>query len=84
MKQKIRALHINEVRRLLDHSRIDREPVEVECFTTDGRLIRYRGWLVKSSSWRNGTHNLVNPVNGQVRKIIDILIININGYSMYL
>ena len=48
-----KAIHINELRRALDISRIDRTPVDLDCWKAgDGSIIHYRGWLVKSSSWQ--------------------------------
>lgn len=82
--EKNRAIHINEMRRLLDLSRIDRETVDIECWASDGRILRYKNWFVKSGSWVKGSHNLLNPVNGQIRKVIDVLIFRINGRPVYL
>lgn len=80
-----KAIHINELRRALDISRIDRTPVDLDCWKlSDGSIIRYRGWLVKSSSWQQGTHNLYNPVNHQVRKVRDIFIFRYNDHPIYL
>ena len=61
-----KAIHINELRRALDISRIDRTPVDLDC------------------SWQQGTHNLYNPVNHQVRKVRDIFIFRYNDHSIYL
>ena len=47
-------------------------------------IIQYRGWLVKSSSWQQGTHNLYNPVNHQIRKVRDIFIFRYNDHPIYL
>ena len=48
MKEKTpRAIHINELRRALDISRIDRTPVNLDCWkAADGYIILRRGWLV--------------------------------------
>ena len=62
-----KAIHINELRRALDISRIDRTPVDLDCWKAgDGSIIQYRGWLVKSSSWQQGTHNLYNSLAAAV------------------
>lgn len=79
-----RAIHINELRRTLDVCRIDRARVDVECWAMDGRILHYKDWLVKSGSWRQGTHNLLNPLNGQVRKVRDVFIFRLNGHPVYL
>ena len=80
-----KAIHINELRRALDISRIDRTPVDLDCWKAgDGAIIHNRGWLVKSSSWQQGTHNLYNPVNHQIRKVRDIFIFRYNDHPIYL
>lgn len=80
-----KAIHINELRRSLDISRIDRSPVDIDCWkASDGSIIHYRGWLVTSSSWREGTHRLRNPVNNQVRKVRDVFIFRYNNHPIYL
>ena len=51
-----KAIHINELRRALDISRIDRTPVDLDCWKAgDGSIIPSRGWLVKSRSWQATT-----------------------------
>lgn len=40
--------------------------------------------MVKSSSWQQGTHNLYNPVNHQIRKVRDIFIFRYNDHPIYL
>ena len=49
-----------------------------------GELRRYDGWQVISSHWRGGTHNLLNPSSGQKRKVIDVMMFEINGHPIYL
>ena len=80
-----KAIHINELRRSLDISRIDRSPVDIDCWkASDGSIIHYRSWLVTSSNWREGTHRLRNPVNNQVRKVRDGFIFRYNNHPIYL
>lgn len=83
MNQK-RPIHLTDMQRALDHSRIDREPVDIDCWATDGRILQYRQWLVTSNSWRQGTHRLHNPRSGEVRQVRDIMIFRFNGYNVYL
>lgn len=80
-----KAIHINELRRSLDISRIDRSPVDIDCWKgSDGTIIHYHGWYVTSSNWREGTHRLRNPVNNQVRKVRDVFIFRYNNHPIYL
>lgn len=78
------AVHINDMRRILDHARIDRQTVDVKCWKSTGDIIHYNGWLVRRSSWREGTHLLQNPVNGEIRLVRDVCIFEINGLMVYL
>lgn len=85
MNEKIlRAVHINEARKMLDLSRMDNEAVDVECWKSDGTILVYKGWKVKGSNWKKGFHRLVNPRNGEVRAVPDIFIIKVNGHQMFL
>ena len=50
----------------------------------DGNAVDYSGWMPTGSHWRRGIHRLMNPVNGQVRAVIDVLIFEYNGQPVYL
>lgn len=79
-----RAIHLTEMQRAMDHSRIDREPVDIDCWDMKGNIVEYRQWRVVSNQWRQGTHRLQNPVNGQVRMVRDVMIFQFNGHPVYL
>lgn len=78
------AYHINEVCLLLDKAKADEAAVNLQAWTSDGRVIDYSGWLVKGGSWRGGFHRLMNPVNGEVRTVPDIYIFNFLGKPVFL
>lgn len=78
------AYHINDVCLLLDKAKADEAAVNLQAWTSDGRVIDYSGWLVKGGSWRGGFHRLVNPVNGEVRTVPDIYIFNFLGKPVFL
>lgn len=78
------AVHINDMRRILDHARIDRQPVDIQCWKSTGDIIHYKGWLVRRASWREGTHLIQNPANGEIRRVRDVCIFEINGLKVYL
>jgi hypothetical protein len=78
------ALHINEVLQLLDKAGEERKKVNVRAWKKDGNEVGYIGWLPLTGHWRGGIHRLMNPVNGDVRAVIDVLIYEFNGHTVYL
>jgi len=78
------ALHINEVLQLLDKAGEERRKVNVRAWKKDGNEVDYIGWLPLTGHWRGGIHRLMNPQNGEVRAVIDVLIYEFNGHTVYL
>lgn len=78
------ALHINEVLQLLDKAGEERKKVNVRAWKKDGNEVDYIGWLPLTGHWRGGIHRLMNPQNGEVRAVIDVLIYEFNGHTVYL
>lgn len=78
------ALHINEVLQLLDKAGKERRKVDVRAWKKDGNEVDYSGWIPLTGHWRGGIHRLMNPVNGEVRAVIDVLIFEFNGHTVYL
>ncbi len=77
-------MSLKDAQLYLDECKKTHEPVWLVTLTLKGEIHRYDGWKVISSWWRGGTHDLVNPVNGQIRKVIDVLIFNVNGHPVYI
>lgn len=78
------ALHINVVSQLLDKAARDGHLVNVRAWKKDGEAVNYLGWRPTSGHWRGGLHRLMNPVNGEIRAVIDVLIYELNGHPVYL
>lgn len=78
------ALHINDVLKLLDKAGEERRKVNVRAWKKDGNEVDYIGWLPLTGHWRGGIHRLMNPQNGVVRAVIDVLIYEFNGHTVYL
>ncbi len=78
------AYHINYVLEQLDLAAKYRQKVSVKAWKKDGEVVDYTGWVPTSGHWRGGIHRLQNPVNNQVRAVIDVLIFEFNGHSVYL
>lgn len=77
------AMHITEMQKRLDTAKIWCQTVNLEYWKKDGTIINLNGWLVIGSHWRGGTHNMRNPVNGEVRKVRDINIFKFNNHDIY-
>jgi len=82
--EQIRPIQLKQGQQLLDVAQDTRQKVWVEAWAKDGRIVRYDGWLVSSSSWRGGFHRLLNPANNEIRTVPDIMIFKINGHPIYL
>ena len=78
------AIHINDVLKLLDKAGEERKKVDVRAWKKDGNEVDYIGWQPLTGHWRGGIHRLMNPVNGDVRAVIDVLIYEFNGHPVYL
>lgn len=78
------AIHLKEAQLFLSDCIRTREKVWVVALKKNGELMHLEGWLVQSSHWRAGTHDFCNPVNGQIRKVRDVLIFEINGHPVYI
>lgn len=77
-------LYLKEAQLFLDDCKQKKEAVYITALTKDGELRHYDGWLVQSSHWQAGTHDLRNPKSGQLRKVRDILIFEINNHPVYI
>lgn len=84
MKKLKSAIHLKEAQLFLDECRRTNERVWLVTLTKEGEIRRYNGWQVISAWWTHGTHDLMNPQNGQKRKVRDVLIFSINGHPVYL
>lgn len=79
------AYHINYVLEQLDLAAKYRQRVHLKAWKKEnGEVADYSGWIPTSGHWRGGIHRLMNPVNGQVRAVVDALIFEFNGHSVYL
>ncbi len=78
------AIHLKEAQLFLDECQRTHEPVWVVALKKNGELLRLNGWQVASAYWEKGTHDFRNPTSGQIRKVKDLLIFEINGHPVYI
>lgn len=76
----MRAIHINEARKILDsEEKCDLRVWEIST----GEIIEYTGVICFHSYFRGGTRK-VRLENGEIRKMRDVCIFEINGIEIYL
>lgn len=78
------ALHINYVLEQLDLAAKYKQRVQLKAWKKDGNAVDYSGWIPTSGHWRGDIHRLMNPVNNEIRAVIDVLIYEYNGHQVYL
>ncbi|MBQ3700828.1 MAG: hypothetical protein II886_13140 [Prevotella sp.] len=78
------ALYLKDVQLFLDHAKQTREPVTLTALKADGTLLQLDGWICISGWWTKGYHDFRSPVSGQIRKVRDVLIFNVNGHPVYI
>ncbi len=78
------AYHINYVLEQLDLAAKYGQRVQLKAWKKDGNVVDYSGWKPVGSHWRGGIHRLMNPVNREIRAVIDVLIFEFNGHTVYL
>lgn len=79
------ALHINYVLEQLDLAGKYHQKVNVRVWKKEnGEIVDFLGWIPLTGHWRRGIHRLMNPANGQIRAIVDVLIFEFNGHTVYL
>lgn len=77
-------IHFSEMQRLMDTAYQRRQTLNIKAFRSDGNRVEYRGWIIHHQYWRGGYVRLVNPVNRQIRLVLEVFIYEINGMKVYL
>ena len=85
MKKPRTPIYLKDAQKFLDECISTRELVNLTVLKLDGTKVEYKGWQVLSSHWKRGTHDLINPyARERIRKVIDVLIFEINGHQVYI
>lgn len=77
------AIYLREAQLFLDECKRTHEPVWIVALKMNGELLRLDGWQVISGYWQAGTHDYRHPMSGQIRKLKDLLLFEINGHPVY-
>jgi hypothetical protein len=79
------AYHINYVLERMDLAVKYKQQVRLKAWKKEnGEVVDYYGWIPTGSHWRGGIHRLLNPANGEIRAVIDVLIFEYNQHPVYL
>lgn len=80
----LKPISLKDAKAFLDECAEKHEAVSIEALARDGHKIEMNGWTVTSGYTKERTHNFRNPVNGEMRKIIDCLLFYVNGHPVYI
>ena len=75
---------MKDMQLFLDDCARKKETVSIVALKKDGTKMELNGWVVISGHWQKGTHDFRNPVNGQIRKVKDLLVFCLNGHPVYI
>ena len=84
MEKVLKPISLQEVKAYLDECAAKHEAVSIVALAHDGHKIVLKGWTVTSGNSVGRTHNYRNNENGEVRKIIDVLLFYVNGHPVYI
>jgi len=84
MEKVLKPISLQEVKAYLDECAEKHETVNIMALAHDGHKIVLKGWTVTSGNSVGRTHNYRNNENGEVRKIIDVLLFYVNGHPVYI
>ena len=74
------AIHISTARKMLQAP----EPVDIKCWTKDGRILKLQNVLPLRYNFYEGTQQVKILKSGQIRTIRLCLIFEINGMEVFL
>ena len=74
------AIHISTARKMLQAP----EPVDIRCWTKDGRILELQNVLPLRYNFYEGTQQVKILKSGQIRTIRLCLIFEINGMEVFL
>jgi len=75
-----RKIHISTARLLLNAG----DPCDICIWTKSGEIQRYRNCISLRYDFYNGTRNIKLLNSGQIRKVRDVCIFQVNGQEVFL
>lgn len=78
------SISLKEAKKFLDECAGKHEQVSLVALAMDGHRIDLKGWVVTSGHTKGRTHNFRNPLNGEMRKVCDVLLFYLNNHPVYI
>ena len=75
-----RSIHISTARTMLNAG----DPVDISCWKSDGSILELRNVISLRYSFYGGWRNVKLLTSGEMRRIRDICIFQINGLEVFL
>lgn len=76
----MKSIHINTMRQMLAQP----EPVDLTIVTTKGELQHYENCISLKADFKTGMRNIKMLKSGQIRKVRDVCILQINGMEVFI
>ena len=84
MEKVLKPISLQEAKAYLDECAAKHEVVSIVALARDGHKVVMNGWTVTSGNSVGRTHNYRSNENGEIRKIIDVLLFYVNGHPVYI
>lgn len=84
MAKVLKSISLQEAKAYLDECAAKHEAVSIVALAHDGHKVVMNGWTVTSGNSVGRTHNYRNNESGEVRKLSDVLLFEINGHPVYI
>ncbi len=84
MAKVLKSISLQEAKAYLDECAAKHEAVSIVALARDGHKVVMNGWTVTSGNSVGRTHNYRNNESGEVRKLSDVLLFEINGHPVYI
>ena len=75
-----RAIHITTMRKMLEAG----EPVDIRLWTRSGEIQEWKNCISLRYDFYAGTRNMKMLSSGQIRKLRDVCVFEINGMEVFL
>ena len=75
-----RAIHITTMRKMLEAG----EPVDIRLWTRSGEIQEWKNCISLRYDFYAGTRNMKLLNSGQIRKLRDVCVFEINGMEVFL
>ena len=75
-----RSIHISTMRKMLDAG----EPVDIKLWTKSGEVQEWNNCISLRYNFYTGTRNIKLLSSGQIRRLRDVCVFEVNGLEVFL